>query len=500
MFAETPPALLARLNKPQGKSDLAGLCLLANDSPSSIAAAVAAAQAAEPAVEGAGGDTHTIVVANAILDHVSPAVALEILLDHWDERCAPPWGPEDLEEKIANAASSRQNAIQCKAIEADFEPMAVDEITGGIVSEEEDDDALPIVHAPEAFANLAAAETIKGLMIRGSVALLYGAPNEGKTFLAMHMMAAVAKGEPWMGRKTRAGLCVHVAMEGEQGILKRYMALHRHQGASGVYVIPTLLTLTSEKAKDTRRLIASYRKLLDATGMAPGIICIDTVALAIGGDEDKSEIVSPFLKAMKRVAQDTGATVLLLHHPGKDESRGPRGSSGFVGNVDQSLYMKDGKIFTKKVRDGSKDQVMAFKLRVVEVGKDADGDPVTTCVVDEGGASVADDFDPPVDRLSPAARGAFDAVASAAAEIGKPEGEMVWLPRSVAADSVRKAKGIEKKRSTAGARAVDDLVKKEALARREGPRGVEVGVPADYVTPRAAAASHSGQGVGNAVH
>jgi hypothetical protein len=214
--------------------------------------------------------------------------------------------------------------------------------------------------------------------------------------------------------------------------------------------------------------------------------------------------MSAFAAAVRRVAQETGATVVLIHHPGKDESRGMRGSTALPAAVDTTISVKrsngGGRLVFEKERDHGKPPALSFLLRQVNLGTNLYGDPVTSCVIEEGAASVADDFDPPVDRLSPAARGAFDAVASAAAEIGRPEGETVWLPRSVAADSVRKAKGIEKKRSTAGARAVDDLVKKEALARRKGPRRVEIGVPAEYVTPRAAAASHSGQGVGNAVH
>ncbi|WP_144186413.1 AAA family ATPase [Elioraea rosea] len=499
MFMEVPDWLLGSLNRPRDRSEFAGECLLPEDSASTRALAIREIMALGPAIAGAGGDPHTIVVANRALDFVTPATALEIMDEYWNEECAPPWDVEDLERKIASAAKSRKNPIQYLAPEANFEKVEISPVgTGG--DEDSDDEGLRVEHAPDVFFDVSAPETLKGVIGCGSVTMLYGAPNEGKTFVAMDFMAAVAKGEPWMGRKTRQGLCLHVAMEGEAGIKKRYTALHREKGANGLYLMTELLALTSETNRDTRRLISAYRKLLNATGMSPGVICIDTVALAIGGDEDKTENVSPFLKAMRRIAQDTGATVLLLHHPGKDESRGPRGSSGFNGNVDQTLYMKRGRIILQKVRDGSKDKAMTFSLRVVEIGRDADGDPVTTCVVRDGAASIADDFDPPVARLTPALRAAFDAVAGAAAEIGKPEGEMVWLPRADATKAAQVAKRKAGKGNSAGARAVDDLVKKGALERRVVGGRIEIGVPAEYVTPRAAPVSHSGQGVGNAVH
>jgi hypothetical protein len=388
-----PDWLLALCKKAREKSEKAGQLLFEEEPPGAVQRATRLLMEAEPACEGAGGDDWTYRLANLVLDEgVTPATATALMIEHWNDRCQPPWSYEDIEQKVENAARYRKDAIGSKAVEADFEPaMEVDEITGGVLSEEEDEGALHIEHAPDVFFDVSAPETLKGVIGCGSVAMLYGAPNEGKTFVAMDFMAAVAKGEPWMGRKTRQGLCLHVAMEGEAGIKKRYMALQREKGASGLYLLTDLLALTSEKNKDVRRLIAAYLKLLKATGMQPGVICIDTVALAIGGDEDKTENVSPFLKAMKRIAKDTGATVLLLHHPGKDESRGPRGSSGFNGNVDQTLYMKGGRIYLKKVRDGAKDQVLGFALKVVEIGKDADGDAVTTCVVEQKG-SVEEEF------------------------------------------------------------------------------------------------------------
>lgn len=425
-----PDWLLGLCQKAREKSEKAGQLLFEEEPHGAVQRATRLLMEAEPACEGAGGDDWTYRLANKVLDEgVTPATAIALMLEHWNDRCQPPWSYEDIESKVENAARYRKEAIGSRAVEADFDPVEVDDVTGGAVSEEEnDEDALRIEHAPDVFFDVGAPETLKGVIGCGSVAMLYGAPNEGKTFVAMDFMAAVAKGEPWMGRKTRQGLCLHVAMEGEAGIKKRYMALQREKGASGLYLLTDLLALTSEKNRDVRRLIAAYLKLLKATGMAPGVICIDTVALAIGADEDKTENVSPFLKAMKRIAKDTGATVLLLHHPGKDESRGPRGSSGFVGNVDQTLYMKSGRIYLKKVRDGAKDQVLGFALKVVEIGKDADGDAVTTCVVEQKG-SVEEEFGEAAGdekEWSAMARAAMQAVLDSQADKTKLRGKNVY--------------------------------------------------------------------------
>jgi len=37
---------------------------------------------------------------------------------------------------------------------------------------------------------------------------------------------------------------------------------------------------------------------------------------------------------------------------------------------------------TEKVKDGEKAAILAYRLKVVDLGPDEDGDPITTCVVD----------------------------------------------------------------------------------------------------------------------
>src|SRR3546814_611861 len=68
---------------------------------------------APEAQEGDSGDLTTIRVANAVFDFgLSKAIALDLMLEHWNETKAyPPWLPEDLETKVGNAWRYRQNAV-----------------------------------------------------------------------------------------------------------------------------------------------------------------------------------------------------------------------------------------------------------------------------------------------------------------------------------------------------------------------------------------------------
>lgn len=95
---------------------------------------------APEAVEGAAGDETTLFVANKVLDYGVPeSDAVDLMLDHWNERCQPPWAPDDLAVKVGNAARYRHSRIGSAAPEAQFE--AVQPQAGAAGAEGETDDA-----------------------------------------------------------------------------------------------------------------------------------------------------------------------------------------------------------------------------------------------------------------------------------------------------------------------------------------------------------------------
>lgn len=56
------------------------------------------------AVEGQGGDQTAYLVAASVKDFgVSEDECLTLMLEHWNDRCEPPWNPDELARKVANA-------------------------------------------------------------------------------------------------------------------------------------------------------------------------------------------------------------------------------------------------------------------------------------------------------------------------------------------------------------------------------------------------------------
>lgn len=79
---------------------------------------------AQPAIEGKAGDEQTFKVASRCKDlGVDASVATELLLEHWNHKCQPPWSPQELQYKVENAYSYGQNEQGCDAPEAEFEDV-----------------------------------------------------------------------------------------------------------------------------------------------------------------------------------------------------------------------------------------------------------------------------------------------------------------------------------------------------------------------------------------
>lgn len=75
------------------------------------------------AVEGQGGDQTTFHVAAKLKDIGVPEETAATLMSHWNERCSPPWAPEELAVKVRNAYRYGKEAPGSAAPEVQFTPI-----------------------------------------------------------------------------------------------------------------------------------------------------------------------------------------------------------------------------------------------------------------------------------------------------------------------------------------------------------------------------------------
>lgn len=346
------------------------------DAPAEVLQRAAEWLARHPgAVAGEGGDAHTYATACKLRDFgVSQAQAVGLLAE-WNERCDPPWTLAELEAKARNAYRYAQTG------------------TAGTLAVSVDD--FPTVEAPpepprkprrgpQRLAALAggvmdaAPYLVKGVLQRRSHAVLYGAPGQGKTFVALDIAYHVASGRDWQGHRVAKGLALYLAFEGVGGISRRGAALMRHYGNDDV-------PLYVEAADYNLREPAGRKALGDMmAGLPekPALIVIDTLARAMkGGDENSAQDMGALNDAVGALIEATGACVLVIHHSGKNKASGARGSSALLGAIDTELEVADYAITPTKQRDLEMLDPMGFRLHPILLGTDEDGDDITSCVV-----------------------------------------------------------------------------------------------------------------------
>ena len=242
---------------------------------------------------------------------------------------------------------------------------------------------------------------IKGLLQRASYAETFGAPGEGKTFVALDQAYHVAAGREWHGRKVHQGPVLYLAYEGTGGLVKRAKALRQKYGQADapLYIVGAAFNLREKAGR------AELGAIVARLPTRPVLIVIDTFARALmGGDENSAQDVGAFNSAVGALIESTGACVMIIHHSGKDKSKGARGSSALLGAIDTEIEVDGGSVTARKQRDIELSDPIGFKLVPLVVGIDDDGDDSTSCVVEPAQVSA----DRGLPRLSGNAKRGFE--------------------------------------------------------------------------------------------
>ena len=224
---------------------------------------------------------------------------------------------------------------------------------------------------------------IKGVLDRVALGMSFGEPGSGKSFLLTDMALAIARGVPWNGHRVRQARVVYISLEGHTGINRR-LAAYAEFHAVDLSAIPFAPLKTRLSLLDKKDVLALAQAVTGAGGA--DLIVIDTLAQATpGGNENSSEDMGKALWSAQELGRTTGAMVLLVHHSGKDSTKGARGWSGAKGAVDVELeVLRDGDRRTvklSKVKDGRDGHEIPFSLQTVQLGADQDGDEISSCVV-----------------------------------------------------------------------------------------------------------------------
>lgn len=224
---------------------------------------------------------------------------------------------------------------------------------------------------------------IKGIMPEKSLMMVYGKSGSSKTFAVLDAAAHMGLGKDWNGRKTIRGRTIYIAAEGGGAITKRLQALalalnvELDQLNIGCIVEPPNFL----EDGDIDAIILRLREYGPVS-----LVITDTLAqVTPGSDENASVGMGVAIANAQRIIREIQTAVLLVHHAGKDESRGARGWSGLRAAMDAEFEVRSRgdikELKVTKMKDGEEGQMFAFRLEQHDVGVDADGEPINSCTV-----------------------------------------------------------------------------------------------------------------------
>jgi AAA domain-containing protein len=228
---------------------------------------------------------------------------------------------------------------------------------------------------------------VKTMIGRGAFIGIVGPSGSGKTFFAGNLATHIAANLSYRGLRVNGGLVVYVALEGAASAENRFVAARadlKLDKAPPLKLTPGPVNL--REVSDVATLVNFVRAAESEHGVKVAAVFVDTLSRAMaGGDENSSEDMTALIAGADQVRLATGATVVMVHHTGKDESRGARGHSSFRAALDTEIEVTtNGGLHVANVtkqRDLPTGASYAFSLEVVEIGRDRDDEAVTTCVV-----------------------------------------------------------------------------------------------------------------------
>jgi hypothetical protein len=222
---------------------------------------------------------------------------------------------------------------------------------------------------------------LKSILPYVGLAAMYGPSASGKSFLGFDLGAAISEGSDWFGIRTTKSTVVYVALEGESGFKNRVAAWELENGRS----LPPDMFIVMQPFHITNSL-----EVADLATAVPydSVVIVDTLNRAAPtSDENSGKEMGEILESCKRLQALIGGLVILIHHTGKDTTRGARGHSSLFaaldGGIEVNRLVNSRSWSIAKAKDGEDGKDFPFKLKVHNLGKDLDGDEITSCTIEQ---------------------------------------------------------------------------------------------------------------------
>ena len=312
------------------------------DSPASLEAGARFLQSAPVAVEGQRGDETTFTTAARLVRELALSVdaAYELMAEHWNPRCQPPWTPDELRGKVENAA--QYGTADMGRLDPSVLFAGVDVSPPPSVFVQQD---IQFGNALDPTAIPPRPWMLDRVLMLHETTLLLAPGSAGKSSVSLAIVAHMALGRSFGPYKCHVK-CKSVVYNGEDD---------RAEQSRRLYAVCQMYNLDYAEVKNQVVLLSSAdidMRLVSAQGRVPvlndavvnqligfasnedvGLIVYDPLVDIHDVDEGDNPHMNFVMKTIQRVAREANVASLVLHHTTK---AGQSRQEDRVGNMDIS--------------------------------------------------------------------------------------------------------------------------------------------------------------------
>jgi putative DNA primase/helicase len=268
-----------------------------------------------------------------------------------------------------------------------------------------------------------------------SLALLFGPPSAGKSFLAIDWALCVATGREWNGHKTKQGSVCYLAGEGFAGFRRRCAVWGIQNGVevddAPLYFNNKTIQLIDENS--CREAHEAANNIVKEKGSL-SLLVLDTFNRTGGGDENSNTETAQIITNLEKYfLRPFKCSVLIIHHSGhgEDSKNRTRGASALPAGVDSSfmLVAKDGfrNLIPQKQKESELGETTTYTLKTITL----DDWPLDPDTLEVQNSAVIVPCDAPINsgkvkKLTPRLRDAFDCLI-----VAKDTGKSIEPPPQV---------------------------------------------------------------------
>ena len=197
----------------------------------------------------------------------------------------------------------------------------------------------------ESFADLVAQDfppqqfLVDGLIPAGQLVMLGGRGKAGKSWLVLQLVAAVDRGILFLGKPTKRGKVLYLALEDGRRRMNQRPKVLRWQPSPAVDISFRVANFDhgGDGLGHIRQAIADKRY---------DLVVIDTLikTLSAAADENSNTEMAAICNELADMAHDSGAAIVIVHHTSKVKTENPfdnlRGASAIRNAYDVGLLLR----------------------------------------------------------------------------------------------------------------------------------------------------------------